>query len=95
MKPNCYKCKWRGKISGDEHSCCNHPENETINKDPLIGLMSILGSVGRAPPMQIGIEKLGVKGNSHGIKNGWFNWPMNFDPIWLESCNGFEKKQLI
>ena len=30
-----------------------------------------------------------VKGNIHGIKNGWFSWPFNFDPIWLESCDGF------
>ena len=30
-----------------------------------------------------------VTGNKHGIKNGWFQWPFNFDPIWLESCDGF------
>ena len=30
-----------------------------------------------------------VKGNPHGIKNGWFMWPFNFDPIWLELCDGF------
>jgi len=31
-----------------------------------------------------------VKGNSHGIKNGWFAWPFNFDPTWLEECDGFK-----
>ena len=30
-----------------------------------------------------------VTGNKHGIRNGWFLWPWNFDPIWLESCDGF------
>lgn len=30
-----------------------------------------------------------VKGNSHGIRMGWFLWPVNFDPTWLESCDGF------
>lgn len=30
-----------------------------------------------------------VKGNLHGIKNGWFFHPINFDPIWLVSCDGF------
>jgi len=34
-----------------------------------------------------------VVGNPHGIKNGWFVWPFNFDPIWVESCNGFEHKE--
>jgi hypothetical protein len=22
--------------------------------------------------------------------NGWFTWPFNFDPRWLDSCSGFE-----
>jgi hypothetical protein len=30
-----------------------------------------------------------VKGNQHGIDNGWFRWPLNFDPRWLISCSGF------
>jgi len=30
-----------------------------------------------------------VKGNPHGIRNGWFMWPLNFDPVWLDSCDGF------
>jgi hypothetical protein len=30
-----------------------------------------------------------VEGNQHGIKNGWFRWPLNFDPVWLISCDGF------
>jgi hypothetical protein len=33
--------------------------------------------------------KAKVTGNIHGIKNNWFFWPFNFDPIWLMSCNGF------
>jgi len=30
-----------------------------------------------------------VIGNSHGIAHGWFLWPINFDPVWLTSCDGF------
>lgn len=30
-----------------------------------------------------------VKGNKHGIEKGWFMWPVNFDPIWVEVCSGF------
>lgn len=33
-----------------------------------------------------------VEGSPHGIKNGWFYWPFNFDPIWLKSCDSFEEK---
>lgn len=31
-----------------------------------------------------------VEGHSHGIRNGWFMWPFNFDPVWLISCDSFE-----
>ena len=33
-----------------------------------------------------------VSGDPHGIKMGWFMWPMNFDPCWLQSCDGFSDK---
>lgn len=34
-----------------------------------------------------------VKGNVNGIRRGWFMWPMNFDPTWLESCDGFSNDE--
>lgn len=34
-----------------------------------------------------------VSGNPHGIKHGWFMWPLNFDPTWLQSCDGFSDKE--
>ena len=34
-----------------------------------------------------------VTGNEHGRRSGWFLWPANFDPVWLESCDGFEPKE--
>ena len=30
-----------------------------------------------------------VEGDSYGIRMGWFIWPLNFDPTWLKSCDGF------
>ncbi len=30
-----------------------------------------------------------VTGHEHGIKNGWFIWPLNFDQTWLITCDGF------
>lgn len=32
-----------------------------------------------------------VIGDEHGVKNGWFFHPFNFDPVWLRYCDGFEK----
>ncbi len=33
-----------------------------------------------------------VSGSEHGIKNGWFEFPYNFDPIWLEECVSYRSK---
>ena len=54
--------------------------------------MAIFAGIGRATPIQGVSTTLHVKGDLTGIKRGWFNHPWNFDPIWLEECNGFEKK---
>jgi len=33
------------------------------------------------------------KGRDWGIKNGWFMWPYNFDPVWMiGECGEFEKQ---
>jgi len=56
----------------------------------MAGLFAILGG-GPMPPAEV--EGIKVKGNPHGIRQGWFGWPFNFDPVWLEECNGFEAAQ--
>ncbi len=34
-----------------------------------------------------------MTGNEHGIKNGWFMYPFNFDPTWkTKLCSNFEKQ---
>jgi len=34
-----------------------------------------------------------MRGTSHGISNGWFIYPINFDPIWkAKRCDNFEPK---
>lgn len=34
-----------------------------------------------------------MTGDSHGIRNGWFIYPLLFDPTWkTKDCNNFEKK---
>lgn len=33
-----------------------------------------------------------MKGNPHGMKNGWFYYPALFDPIWkAKECKNFEE----
>jgi len=80
-KPNCYECEYRGTIPGDAHSCCNYPGNDT-------GMVSFF-----ALKNTENAKKLNIKAHVHGIRSGWFMWPVNFDPTWLLNCDGFEPKQ--
>jgi hypothetical protein len=88
MEANCYECEYRGGCAGSASSCCEHP---SIEKTSIGEIMGMLGSVGRVPTI-IMENYLDIRGNAHGIRSGWFNWPYNFDPVWLENCNGFKKK---
>jgi len=95
-KPSCYECAHRGTLPGDAHSKCLHPDVKAIAEDPLATLAGMFASVGREPPIpypSIG-KKLNIKGSKHGVMKGWFNWPVNFDPVWLENCDGFYPKDL-
>lgn len=89
-KPDCYSCAHRGEVPGSAHSSCKHPK--AGGKDPGANVFAILASVGRVAPVvdMDGAAALNIAGHRHGIANGWFNWPFNFDPVWLENCDGFE-----
>ena len=87
IKPDCYQCKHRRDVPGSAHSRCEHPK--VGKKNEVVELLSMLGG-GHHPPLPMGLN---VRGNPHGIKRGWFGWPFNFDPVWLEECDGFEEKQ--
>ena len=91
-KADCYKCKWRRDIPGDAHSRCAHPVLERLGLNnhflEMVGIMGIPASV------FLGVDIMGVAGVTavpHGIRNGWFNWPYNFDPVWLRECRLYEE----
>ena len=81
LTPNCYKCKHRRSLSWSAHSECVNP---LLNEKSRLLSMIVAVNGGDFP--------MGVTGDYHGIRQGWFMWPMNYDPIWLKSCYGFEDK---
>ena len=88
----CYSCEYRGTIPGDAHSCCRHPAYKDINSNPLLAMMGMFASAGRVDPICAKTEGIDVVGDPHGIRNGWFNHPFNFDPTWLVKCTGYKEK---
>ena len=86
-KPDCYKCKHRRSVPGDAHSRCAHPKVTASNLGS--GLFDATVALISGKSLEVATE-LGITANLHGIKMGWFMWPVNFDPTWLRSCTGFE-----
>jgi hypothetical protein len=85
-KPNCYDCKFRGEIPGSAHSCCTILKKDEDEKNPYT-IMTELGlSTGKLELINEHDRMPLVKLNEHGVNNGWAAWPLNFDPVWVESC---------
>lgn len=87
-KPHCHKCTHRRSLPGNSHSACAHPKAMEVKS--VAGSVWALAAAFGGPPVNPGI--LGVIGDEHGIRRGWFGWPFNFDPTWLLACDGFEEK---
>ncbi len=82
--PNCNKCIYRKSIPGDAHLECAHPSIENNSLGVFLALMGINSNIAK---------DLNIRANPHGIRMGWFNWPMNFDPTWLENCDGYKEDE--
>jgi hypothetical protein len=90
---DCWTCKWRRESPGSAHISCHHPSLGLDDRNPMLAFLEILGSVNRMKGMPSLGKKLNIKLSAHGVKRGWANWPFNFDPIWVEHCDGLEKEE--
>lgn len=86
-KPDCYACRYRRPIPGDAHSSCAHPSVSATLDSPVGKLLTLMGKGAGTVSVQNGL----AVGNAHGIEHGWFNWPFNYDPVWLVACGGFKE----
>ena len=90
LKPSCYKCEYRRDVPGSAHSACGHPEALYSAKRVLLQILD--GPIEGRGTTRLDSGTMKIAANKHGIRSGWFMWPFNFDPIWLEECSGFAQK---
>jgi len=90
---DCWSCKHRRAIPGSCHIRCAHPLVPA--PEPITQVLATLASARRVPFMQDcdALDTLNIQGSPHGIRNGWFNWPLDFDPTWLLNCDGYDRKE--
>jgi hypothetical protein len=81
---------FRDKVPGSAHSSCNvlkHVGDKSAIAESAIalGIASIKDEHGNDA----------VKLDPHGVRNGWAMWPINFDPVWVDSCLFYINKEDI
>ena len=86
-RPNCYDCVYRGCAEFSAHSTCNHPIFDAVPAGQFMPMLWM--QKGLKSPFE---KILNLAYSKHGFNSGWFMWPINFDPIWLETCDGFKQK---
>lgn len=72
---DCYNCPYRRAVVGSAHSECEHPG---VGELGFMFALALMQNIKAAEPA--------IYINPSGAANGWANWPINFDPIWI-TCN--------
>ena len=85
-KPNCYNCKFRGTVPGSAHSSCTVLRNPASGEDRNSELIELGLATGNLQLTDKYTNEPIVKLDKHGVRNGWANWPIDFDPVWVERC---------
>lgn len=92
---NCYECKHKGSVAGSAHSSCkaiqNHPLFSDLNPKQK-GLLEMAPLLSGKFPLEFSDGRKFISFNPHGQRNGWCNWPMDFDPVWIDGCVLMEQK---
>lgn len=86
VKPNCHTCQHRRPALGSTHSSCKHP---WVTGDNAAFAQNMVIKTGSCR-MTDGDQELYVEVGEHGIMNGWANWPVEYDPIWVKGCSGYK-----
>lgn len=88
--PDCRRCKWSRREPSGAHLCCMHPATELLWTLPGSRFVYVMGKGAGIVDYSEQTKGLYVVGDETGKAIGAFNWPFNFDPLWLQECDGWE-----
>lgn len=81
---NCSTCEYKRNVPGDSHISCEYPFLDKKNAS-LISMMSVTNPQAFNQTLH---QLFGFQASMHGVQSGWFMFPSNFDPNWMEgNCN--------
>jgi len=88
---SCHECIHCESIIGDVHKKCSHPAVNAKHGNALLVLAALIR--GDSMISQEAREELNIKLHERGVKMGWAWWPLNFDPVWVLNCEGFQASE--
>jgi hypothetical protein len=91
---DCYNCTYKGSVPGSTHSSCSiisHSVSEELKSTAKMLEASL--ALGAHALVDENTQEPLVKLDPHGVKKGWANWPLDFDPIWVQSCPFYKPKE--
>jgi len=66
---------------------------DEVHKDPMADFISIMGGGLSLEDIVMTSMTMGFKPVAHGVMGGWFSFPLNYDPTWIDGeCQRHESK---
>lgn len=86
---NCANCKHKGAVvpGSSHHISCTLVGDITAQLE--IALLRLRGRELVFKDKTTGKQTPLVVLDQHGVRNGWCDWPIQFDPIWVKECAGY------
>lgn len=85
----CKDCIHKGKFQfGGHHIKCKCEAAKSVDKD-LLSSMLIFGN--EKETIKLIANMFGLEASEHGIKNGWCQFPLNFDDAWVRGVCKFKQ----
>ena len=75
---NSSNCKYKTNVAGNAHIGCNFP---LMDEQAKINIAMIMLTANRNSNLK---TNFGFTVGDHAVFNGWFNFPLDFDPSWIE-----------
>ena len=96
-KPDCYQCEYHKPLGHKGRIGCFQPKVRGLRRMSSEDTMwGILGTLEGLPIAASNLSFLfGITINLEGMLKGEFRWPFNYDPTWLEACDGFKQKKPV
>lgn len=92
---NCHECIYVSQVAGSTHKSCSTLEKLSLDKNIILEI-SFLLLLGKIELTYVNDEEKRVpiiEIDEYGKKQGWANWPLDFDPIWVKKCGFFLSKK--